>query len=129
MRVWRDSWKGVFILSLVFVSWQLLTPTPVAIIGPYDKLIHFVAFGFLALGLDMGWPTRRLSLESSFWSDAISKTKIIGLAAYGGLTELIQHWVPGRSMSFVDWLADISGILVYGFGMALLLVLIRKITT
>ncbi|MCP4010808.1 MAG: VanZ family protein, partial [Proteobacteria bacterium] len=37
---------------------------------------------------------------------------ILMLIAYAALTEILQHFVPGRSFSVLDWVADSLGVLV-----------------
>jgi VanZ family protein len=38
---------------------------------------------------------------------------MIALAVFGLLIEIIQYFLPWRSFSLLDWLADIIGILTY----------------
>ncbi len=65
-----------------------------------DKWIHFAVFGLL------GW------LGSQAWR-LKSKARhrlLIGLLFMAVGTECIQHWVPGRSASLGDLLADLAGL-------------------
>ena len=99
-----------FVLSLLVISYLALSPTPpkAADLG-WDKLNHFGAFGTLTILGGLAWPGRRLLLAA-------------GLLAYGGLIEILQTQVPGRSAEWVDLLADGIGILL---GLAVLLLLSR----
>ena len=38
---------------------------------------------------------------------------LVALACFGLLIEVIQYFLPWRSFSWMDWVADISGILAY----------------
>ena len=109
--IFGSFFQGVFLVSFVFISWQLLSPAPITSVDISDKLVHFLVFGLLALSLDWGWYQR-----GSYWL-----FRALPLIVYGGLIEIIQYFVPGRSMSFADWLADAAGVLAYPVGMLLLL--------
>ena len=72
---------------------------------PTDKLIHGVMFATCAALVVRGWAV------------------CLMLFLYGMVTELIQRYVPGRSASLGDFLADGVGVLI-GVGVAL--VYLRK---
>lgn len=101
---------AVFVLSLLVISYLALTPTPprAADLG-WDKLNHFSAFGTLTVLGGLAWAGRRGRVA---WA----------LLAYGGLIELLQTQVPGRSAEWADLLADGIGILL---GLAMLRLLSR----
>lgn len=103
-------------LALLFATWALLSPHPPQV-GPVfdqvDKLWHLLAFFGLALLSDIGWPQRGFDAR-----------KYLPLALYGGLTEGLQHFVPGRELSSLDLLADLAGIATYGL---LALPLLRRL--
>ena len=95
----------LFIAGLTVVTWQALTPTPL----PYepltsvnDKLGHLLAFLALALLADGGWPA-----VPFLWRKALP------LLLYGAAIEVLQHFIPNRSLSLGDWVADGAGILLY----------------
>jgi VanZ family protein len=46
---------------------------------------------------------------------------LLGLVFLGALTEFLQAYVPGRSMSAADWLADVTGA-VFGVGLGVFFV-------
>ncbi|MDR1024776.1 MAG: VanZ family protein [Treponema sp.] len=87
-----------------FLSSQSTLPKPKGVFG-YDKLQHLLAYTALAgaAGLWVSpekWRRRRLLA--------------LGLAAaaasvYGVTDELHQYFVPGRSCSVRDWIADAAG--------------------
>ncbi len=101
---------ALFALALVVISYLALSPAPpqAADLG-WDKLNHFSAFGTLVLLGGLAWPA---GLGRLAWA----------LLGYGGLIEILQTQVPGRSAEWADLLADGIGILL---GLALTLVLRR----
>ena len=91
-------------LLLVVVTYLALTPKPlVGLESGLDKVGHLLAFTALAFTGYLGVPTRT--------------ALPFGLLAYGGLIELLQLFVPGRSAEWGDLLADGIGIGV-GIGLA-----------
>jgi uncharacterized protein YfiM (DUF2279 family) len=71
-----------------------------------DKLSHFLSFVALA------------ALLFRFRRDVAATWIAVGLAALGGVTEILQLLVDGRSASWGDWFADCLGI---GLGFAIVL--------
>lgn len=110
MQHFRRLALALFVLSLLAISYLALTPTPpkAADLG-WDKLNHFSAFGTLTALGGLAWPGRHWILAT-------------GLLAYGGLIEILQTQVPGRSAEWTDLLADGIGILL---GLTALLLLSR----
>jgi VanZ family protein len=94
--LWRFSFLAYFLL----LSWQLLTPVTIVNAGGWDKLIHFSGF-FVLAGLAMlaGWKTSSYKL-------------VLALIGYAALTEILQYFIPGRSFSVLDWMADSLGVLI-----------------
>jgi VanZ family protein len=67
-----------------------------------DKLAHFILYYFFAATIY--WAV--------FPSTTRAKAALIALAiavAYGATDEFHQWFVPGRTMSFYDWIADAAG--------------------
>ena len=76
-------------------GWTLALPDFI----PPDKLVHFGLFAVMCLLI-----VRALAV------DARPKlVAFIATAAFGGCTEIQQHFVPTRSMEFGDFLADAAG--------------------
>ena len=69
-----------------------------------DKINHIFAFFTLALLLDLSFPNY----------PALAVGKISALIIYGLLIECIQYFLPYRSFSTLDLLADTSACLLYG---------------
>ncbi len=76
---------------------------------PTDKLIHASLFALCAALFVRGWTT----FQDRWWLVCLM------LFLYGLVTELIQRFVPGRSATLGDLLADGMGVVV-GVGMTLL---------
>lgn len=66
-----------------------------------DKLLHAVGFFCLALSAHLAHPRARV-----YWP-------VFGLAIFGILIEVIQAYLPYRSFSWWDWIADLFGIAIY----------------
>jgi len=68
-----------------------------------DKLVHGLLFFCCAISNVLAW------VEDAFglW------VTLIALAVLGATTEILQYFAPGRSMSALDWLADLVGV-VFG---------------
>ena len=69
----------------------------------WDKGAHFAFYGvtgFLCAlwRRESGFPAKRAILYA-----------VLFVLAVGALDEIHQHWIPGRSMALLDWLADILG--------------------
>lgn len=75
-----------------------------------DKFIHCGIFGLLALLWN--WPVLKSNLpnlQKKHWFLKIA----LAVSIFGIITELLQkYYIPGRSFSLIDCLADIIG----GFG-------------
>jgi VanZ family protein len=88
-------WMGTAAVFAVSVLPQSQLPS----VDIWDKLQHSLSYGILGIlgGLAYlaGWPR-----------------VFLGLAAMGGLLEIIQGYIPGRSMSWEDEVANVLGALV-----------------
>jgi VanZ family protein len=67
-----------------------------------DKLSHGLTFLLLSLLADFSCPESKFTFR-----------KVSPLVAYGVLIECIQYFLPYRSFSVLDILADIAGIALY----------------
>lgn len=94
----------ILFVTIAFISWQATIQNgieaPPVMNG--DKILHFLAFGTLALLVDYAFPRRRFGFA-----------KIILLILYGLSIEVVQSYLPYRSASAADLLADLFGIGTY----------------
>lgn len=75
-----------------------------------DKLIHCVEYGILTWLL-----LRSLSTtKSGFGRTGILLVALVLVAAYAGLDEYLQSFVPGRDSTAADFAADVAGSLLVG---------------
>ena len=95
------SWRIILALLVVAVSWLALSEAPPLDLDTgWDKLNHMVAFTALAFVATLGFPISR----------ARRALVLCALLAFGGLIEVGQLWVPGRSADWADLLADAVGV-------------------
>ena len=64
-----------------------------------DKILHFIEYSILGLGL-------------RYWSGSGKPLFVAGGLAFAALDEFHQKYVPGRHASLMDWVADLSGVVV-----------------
>jgi VanZ family protein len=96
-----NAWRLVLVALLVAVSYLALSPKPPPGIDlGWDKLNHMAAFAALAFCACRSFRASRRKR----WVAAC------GLLVYGGLIEVLQLAVPGRSSAWGDLLADAIGI-------------------
>jgi VanZ family protein len=90
---------GICVLAISYLAFAPLDQPPLT---PSDKLNHVLAFGVLAWLTDMAYPGRRLAPRR--WAF---------LLGYGMAIESIQHFLPYRHFSLLDFAADAAGVLLY----------------
>lgn len=96
------AWELVLILlGTIAVSAGCLVPARWLPALPNDKLMHFLAYGGLAL---LAGRIAQSGSELAFW--------LCGLFIVGWLIEYLQKWVPGRSFCWRDMAANTAGIAV-----------------
>lgn len=112
----RNWWRGLFLLLVVFVTWQTLTPDPddtkssIAIARFIaelifhderfgDKVAHFLAYAALGGSAALG----HLQIAGRRW------LTIAALASYGALLEYLQGQGGVRAPEIADALANSSG--------------------
>ncbi|MDQ7006921.1 MAG: VanZ family protein [Acidobacteriota bacterium] len=101
------AWPALLLMAAIFALSHI--NLPVGATGGSDKIIHAVVFGLLAAlwmrALD-GW-------QGGLWGRAM--LAICVTTAWGVLDEIHQAFVPGRTASALDALADLGGaVLVVG---------------
>ena len=105
------------VLAVILILIAILMPAndiPSVGIPGIDKVVHCGMFGFLTLCFYGEYYYKHKARPKD-----LCAMSIIGV--YAALTEFMQHFVEGRSCDFIDWLADISGIIlaVIAFGLLL----------
>lgn len=74
-----------------------------------DKFLHFLVFGILAFLIARSFKNTSISSLNKYYSIwAIGITTI-----YGILDEFHQYYVPGRSSTIADWIADVLGAICF----------------
>ena len=91
--------KFILIIVVVAIAYLSLTPTDVITIGN-DKISHFIAYSVLMANVGL----------LTFRNKRLLIIGIIASVLFGVLIEIIQHFVPGRFMSFYDVLANTAGV-------------------
>jgi VanZ family protein len=102
-------------LYILFVGWMVIVtigsllpstsvPSWVDLGGNRDKIAHFVAYFVSALLFYLTFRTRL---------KAIDIYTVLLTSGYGALMELAQLLVPGRTCSFKDLVANLSGVLFF----------------
>jgi VanZ family protein len=100
--------RALLVLLVFVVSCLALTPKPPeGSQSGLDKVAHLLAFTALAFSGCLGSPASR----------GTRTALLFGLLAFGGLIEVLQWFVPGRSSEWGDLLADGIGI-AFGAGLA-----------
>ena len=99
----NKTYRLLFILGVI-VTLILTLSMPIGLAKSgliNDKVAHAVTFSVLAF------------LFSHTLGNKYGFQAIVILAAFGLLIELIQYFLPWRSFSWLDWIADLMGIFVY----------------
>lgn len=98
---YTSLWRVVFCISLTTISWLAITDSPPELAqASWDKLNHVFAFSALSIGAWLSAP-RSGTLH-----------RLIGVMTYGIIIEIVQAYLPHRSASGLDLLADLIGISV-----------------
>ena len=116
----KGNKQTLFRISLAFVFLgitilSLLPPKSGLELGEHDKINHFIAYSVLSLNFGI--------VVANFRKHLIGVPFLI---AYGLLMEYIQGFVPGREPSWLDALANTSGIII-GYCVYFILVISKKI--
>lgn len=64
---------------------------------PWDKVVHLLVYGTIALLAALALPTKSLPLI------------LLVVLSVGAADEIHQMFLPGRQAGFDDWLADLAG--------------------
>lgn len=100
---WARRWAPVLAwgaVILVLTSWP--DPTAGFEIGVADKFAHFGVYAIL------GWLAARAMLPSRTAGRVVAV--VTALAVFAALDEVHQLWIPDRSATVADWVADLVGL-------------------
>jgi len=100
----KTTWLNkVIFYCAVLVGCVIAFSPPEAGLQPQlnDKLLHTVGFFSIAVLCHLAHPKARAYLL------------VLGLALLGLAIEFVQAYLPYRTFSLWDWVADLSGILLY----------------
>ncbi|HHN75411.1 MAG TPA: antibiotic resistance protein VanZ [Acidobacteria bacterium] len=100
----RRALPALLLMAAIFALSQM--SLPVGATGGSDKIIHALVFGLLA-GLWMR------ALDG--WEGGLASRALLAICvttAWGVLDEIHQAFVPGRTASALDALADLAGAVV-----------------
>lgn len=96
-------WRAALALTLLLVAYLSFAPhLPGPLPAANDKVGHLLAFATLAFLTHRAWPWRPFGL----WA-------VLPLMAYGVGIELVQWFLPTRTFSLLDMLADALGLASY----------------
>lgn len=87
------------VVILIGTSWPGVSLGPDEL--PTDKLAHFVAYTVLAALM--------LRATRTPWAWRTALYVVLWVSAFGFVDEWHQSFIPSRSMSFADWVADTLG--------------------
>lgn len=88
---------------LVLSKWlSVASPVSSGANIPFDKLVHALMFSGCTWVVLRGWPGK-------------TSVSLALLVLFAAVTEIIQYFVPDRSASFHDFLADCFGIVLAYF--------------
>jgi len=87
------------VLLLLAIAYLSLSPTTTISVGN-DKVGHFIAYGVLMINVGLVTLPNMKSFRNG----------IIFAVCYGMMMEIGQLYVPGRSFSMFDMLANVSGV-------------------
>ncbi len=72
-----------------------------------DKIGHVCLFGFLTFLCNLAFPSRNPLRFPRF----MTRTTLVLLTIIT-LEELSRYFIPSRTMDFIDWLADVAGLML-----------------
>lgn len=117
MLKYLEERKVYLVYTPLVIYWVILlaaTSFPTDAIpsfGVSDKFLHFAAYFCLGILLNLSLIFQNkysfLKRKSTWY------TIFIG-AIYGIIDEIHQHYIPGRSMEFLDFAADFLGLVLAG---------------
>lgn len=104
LRTWglTLAWAAV-IVAVTAAPASTLPSAP--LLPGLDKLVHAVLFGVLAW-LALSARARDHGIRVPLW------ILVVSLATFAAADEGLQRLVPGRGADWMDWMADMAGVLI-----------------
>ncbi len=90
-------------VALTFLLTSIPNPRFEVPFAHADKVAHFGIYGV------MGFLCALWRRESGRPARGAALTALFVVTLVGAVDEIHQYWIPGRSMEFIDWLADAAG--------------------
>jgi VanZ family protein len=113
LKIWRPLCYLQFTVMLVIYTVLGLTRNTADMVPAYNDLVmHFTGYVIAGISISFAWP------RTNYWQRALF------LLMYSIAIEIGQHFLPPRTFSWLDILANLSGVIV---GL-LLFVLLKKIS-
>ena len=101
------------VIIIIGICYLSITPTESLTIGN-DKISHFIAYSTLMFNVGL----------LTYLNKSLIIRGIVLSILFGGVIEIIQHFVPGRVMSILDIAANTAGVLL---GVILTKLLYKKV--
>lgn len=100
-KIWRPACHVQFLILLALYTLLGLASAPQETVGDYnDKLMHFTGYLVAGVSISMAWP------RSLWWQRALF------LLTYSTAIECIQYFLPTRSFSLLDIVANTAGLVL-----------------
>jgi VanZ family protein len=113
LKIWRPLCYLQFTVMLVIYTVLGLTRNTAEMVPAYNDLVmHFTGYVIAGISISFAWP------RTNYWQRALF------LLMYSIAIEIGQHFLPPRTFSWLDILANLSGVIVGLF----LFVLLKKIS-
>lgn len=101
---------AVVMVTIFVLSHQPGGILPLSALPGIDKIAHMAVYGLLAATLIRAFSYR----PRQAWSGRVVTMTIVWCLLYGITDEFHQSFIPGRSVSGLDVLADTAGALLVG---------------
>ena len=125
MRRWLWVWGPAILQMAVIFTLSAIPNLKELPGGISDFTGHFIGYGLLGALMVR-------ALAGARWAGVTAGGAAqawVASAAYGVSDELHQHFVPGRSTSAIDWVADALGAAVAIVAIVLVASRLRRLTT
>ena len=107
----RNQFKVIFFITVIAILYKALTPpgTPILDFDNGDKVLHASAFIVLSFLLNRASSSMHRRIRNG-----------LSLLAFGILIEFLQSFTSYRTVSFLDVVADLVGILLFQLSYSIL---------